>query len=116
MERTVDDFQQAATELGITRWNIHDCSICGYKCGYVIGRDRNVFYDSGCNCVTYGPALRLSSWDDLAAHYNGNAGREDAEVHAAKYPGFVNVILKMNDFWGFENPAFLTKQTAEVTA
>lgn len=86
MTRTVEEFKQAAKKHGITKWPMHDCSICGYHCGFLIAGDE-VNYDSGCDCITFGPVINLSSWEDLADHYN----RQKNE----------HVIGEMNLFWGF---------------
>lgn len=115
MKKEVSDFQKAAAERNITRWNIHNCSMCGYACGYVI-QGNAVAYDSGCNCVTYGPVIDPSSWEALADHYNNNAGGFDAQERCEKYPRFVGVIKRSNELWGFENPAFLTEQTVGAKA
>jgi len=91
MKRNAKEFEQKAKEKGITKWNMHDCSICGYKCGYIIRGDK-VTYDPGCDCVN-GPE-RESSWDHLADHYNRNQ-RENNEHIEQKF------IDEMDEFWGF---------------
>lgn len=84
--KTVENFQQAAEKEEITFWPIHDCSMCGYECGYIIDGDR-VSYDNGCDCV-YNPP-RQSNWQELADHYN----RQQNE----------HVIAEMDAFWNFSN-------------
>lgn len=49
--------------------NIHDCSLCGYPCGYLSDGD-NLFYDSGCYCVSYSPNVRGRSWHELDDYFN----------------------------------------------
>jgi len=36
MLKTKEELKQQAEKIGLKRWNIWDCSMCGYKCGYVI--------------------------------------------------------------------------------
>lgn len=83
--KTVDDFKKAAKDKNITRWNINDCSICGYKCGFNISGDE-VSYDPGCNCVWGGSESR--TWQDLADDYNMQTDKK--------------FIKEMNEFWGFK--------------
>lgn len=62
------DFKNAVEKHGITEWHIHNCSICGYDCGYrFINGD--VYYDNGCYC-TCGENLNSRTWDDVANQYN----------------------------------------------
>lgn len=82
--KKIEDFKKQAKEKDIKRWNIHDCSMCGYQCGYII-RDNGVFYDSGCGC-SHGP-LRESSFEEIAEHYNMQSNKK--------------VIKEMDKFWGF---------------
>lgn len=79
------EFKEQATKNNIKEWRIHDCSICGYPCGYIFEEDR-VLYDSGCDCSYGGESLR--DWDDVAEHYNMQTNED--------------VIKKMNLFWGFK--------------
>lgn len=83
--KTVEDFKKKAKEQNIRKWNIHDCSGCGYKCGYLIDGDQ-LYYDNGCYCIMYPATPR--DWQDLVDHYN----RQSSD----KY------INEMNKFWGFE--------------
>lgn len=96
MYRTAEEFQQAAKEKNITSWPIHDCSICGYHCGYKIIED-SVAYDSGCDCVSY-IDIQPRSWEDIAHQYN-----------MQDHPG---VIDKMDQFWGFAPPSEEEKSNA----
>jgi len=84
--KTPNDFAMAAETLGLTRWQMHDCSICGYKCGYIFDGAR-VFYDNGCNCISYYNPPRESSWTEVADHYN-------LQVSPC-------VIEEYDRFWGF---------------
>lgn len=83
--RSGDDFKKQAVKLNITKWPMHDCSICGYPCGYLFRGDE-VFYDSGCDCVNY-TNIQPRNWEDVAEHYNMQS-----------HP---DVIKKMDEFWGF---------------
>ena len=105
-KKTIDDFKRQAKVKNITRWIIHHCSMCNYPCGYSICNE-HVRYDSGCSCSR--SPTRQSSWEELAKHYNNNAGSDDAEERFKKNPLFGEVIEEMNNFWGFKNPEFLTK-------
>lgn len=102
--RTAHEFREKAMEKSITRWNIHECSMCGYPCGYVIEGD-SVGYDSGCGCMWGG--IQPSSWGGIADHYNRNAGAGDAQERYKRNPLFGEVVNEMNMFWGFENPEWL---------
>lgn len=102
--KKVDDFKKAARDQGVKRWNVHNCSICGYKCGYVINGD-NVYYDSGCDCVMGG--LEPRDWEDIANSYNLNAGADDAEERSKEYPLFAGCVREDNKLWGFDNPEWL---------
>lgn len=95
---TVEELKQAIKDKGITRWIIHECSMCGYPCGYYFCGDI-VKYDSGCDCVGY---INISerTWEEVVNQYNmqidwaENKKNEHAEktIEAikqdAKYFGF----------------------------
>jgi hypothetical protein len=49
---TVEDQVNALREKLGDRIDIHDCTICGFWCGYVFVGDR-VFYDNECACSSY---------------------------------------------------------------
>lgn len=86
VSRTPDEFERAVAKLGLLRFNIHDCSICGYPCGFVFNHGR-IGYDSGCDCGSYDPGIRVREWQDLADHYN----RQTNEQY----------ITEMDNFFGF---------------
>lgn len=86
--KTAIDFKNAAIRKEIKRWDIHNCSMCNYACGYVIDNDR-VFYDSGCDCTYRGQNLSPRSFEDIADHYNMQSNE--------------TVIQRMNEFWGFSD-------------
>lgn len=82
--KTGEDFEKQAKEKGITRWLIHDCSMCGYHCGFYF-RGKVVEYDNGCGCVMNPRSPR--TWEDVAEHYNMQTNKK--------------VIKEMDKFWGF---------------
>ena len=86
--RTVDEFQKAVADRGLSRFILRDCSMCGYPLGYVFHADGRLGFDSGCDCVTYGPVVRDREWDELADHYNRQSNAE--------------YIATMDEFFGFE--------------
>jgi len=91
MRRLGEEFKAKAKEKGITKWIIHNCSMCDYPCGYHISEDaQQVAYDSGCNCGRYSD-WQQRNWDDLAGHYN-----------IQDHP---DCIKKYDEFWGFESAA-----------
>lgn len=81
--KTEEDFKKAVEERNITEWRIHNCSLCGYPCGYVFNEGR-VGYDSGCDC-TGGSHLSSRSYWDVAHFYNTQTNPE--------------YIAKMDEFW-----------------
>lgn len=92
--RSEDEFVEAAASNGLTTWTIHNCSFCGYPCGFLLYAE-GVLYDSGCWCSDYGPApLRLSSWADVAEHYNRNQPERNDRITQP-------TLDAMDQFWGF---------------
>lgn len=86
--KTVEDFKKAAKDKNIIRWNIHDCSMCGYKCGFILDlQNDQLYYDNGCYCFMNPPNPR--NWEDLADSYNMQTSDE--------------YIKEMNQFWGFNS-------------
>ena len=65
--KTGQDFRDAVELNNLTQWHIHNCSICGYDCGYrfISGE---VYYDNGCYC-TCGENLNKRTWGDVANQY-----------------------------------------------
>ncbi len=88
MKRTAEEFKQAAIKLGISKWDSHECVMCGYMVGYVFGENHElVEFDHGCNCT--GRYVRTPhTWDHVANYYNIQSHQE--------------VIADMDKFWGFE--------------
>jgi hypothetical protein len=88
VSRSAEEFQQAAIERGLTRWTIHECSICGYPCAYIFNwADTEVAYDSSCYCTRYHNPPRPGTWQDVADHYNMQSSPA--------------IITKYDEFWGF---------------
>lgn len=81
------DFKKSSIENNIHHWPIHDCSICGYECGYLFDfGGYEVIYDSGCYC-THRYVKEQRTWEDVAEHYNMQKNTD--------------VIKKMNEYWRF---------------
>ena len=97
--KSIEEFKEQAKKKNITRWVIHECSMCNYPCGFIIRGDV-VFYDNGCSCSMRPP--RQSSWEEIAEHYNHNAGSPDKDERIKKNPLFKEVVDEMNEFWGFK--------------
>ena len=83
MKRTAKEFKEQVEKHEILRWDIHDCFICGYHCGFIFDKGK-VFYDSSCDCVSWSD-LKPTDYEDVVAHYNM---QDSAEV-----------IAKMDVFW-----------------
>jgi hypothetical protein len=88
MSRTGAEFRVAAAQRGITSWPIHNCSICGYPCGYRFDRRGGVWYDGGCHCVGES-RVQDSSWNAVAEHYNRQTSPD--------------VVRRYDEFWGFDS-------------
>ena len=86
MRRTAKEFRNAAIKHNIGAWRVRECSICGYPIGYLFFRDREVYFDGGCDCC-YGD-LRPSSWEDVAEFYSAQTNE--------------NVIAEFDKFWHFD--------------
>jgi len=87
--RSADEFQRAAAERGLGGFHVRDCSICGYPIAYLFHGDQ-VALDTGCDCVSYGPVIRDSSWSAIADHYNLQTNAE--------------YVAKIDAFFGFAPP------------
>lgn len=87
MNKTEQDFINKIISKKITRWDIHNCSICGYTCGYIFENSK-VYYDNGCFCISC-QNIREASFSEILNHYNQQTNQQ--------------YINEMNKFWGFEN-------------
>lgn len=69
---------------GLKKWDIHDCSLCGYACGYRFvpdeqGRTVDVYYDSGCHCLR--APQRPRTWDDVIGHVTMQTNPDTIKRH-----------------------------------
>jgi hypothetical protein len=67
---TAEAVKEHIKSNGTKRWKLHNCSMCGYPCGYIFSDDGSVDYDSGCDCVSYGPNITPRNYGDLAETLN----------------------------------------------
>lgn len=82
-----EDFRKSAIENNIHHWPVHNCSMCGYECGFLFDyRGYPVVYDAGCDC-TRQYVKHERSWDDVAEQYNIQKNEK--------------VINEMNKYWRF---------------
>jgi hypothetical protein len=93
MLRKPEEFHKQAKKLNIKEWRIHNCSICGYPCGYIIKGD-DVYYDSGCDC-TGCHGFRVSSWEEIAKFYNRNQPENNPKIKK-------DWLKEIDKFWGFK--------------
>ncbi len=86
--RTAEEFKQIAIDKEITYWQVHECSICKYKLGFIFFQFKgdDVVYDHGCHCLSKMNMTRRT-WEDVAKQYNCKT--------------FPATIAEYNDFWGF---------------
>lgn len=92
MIKTAEELKQQAKNKGIAFYPVHDCSMCGYRCGFII-RDEDVAYDSGCDCVTY-TNIQPRTWENLANTYNMNQPENNPQISQA-------FLDKLNEVWQF---------------
>jgi len=85
--KTAADFQQQVKEKNITSWILRHCSMCDAPLSFLFDGD-DVYYDSGCDCVTYITIPQERSYQDLANLYNQNIENE-------------GWIKEINEFFGF---------------
>lgn len=94
--KTALELQQAAQEKKLTRLHIRDCSLCGYPLAYLFSPSyQHVGLDTGCDCVTYGPVIHESSWEEVAQHYNlhlENLPESDYTKNMQEYFGFAEGV------------------------
>lgn len=91
MIKTTQELKEQVHKIGLKRWNIHECSMCGYSCGYVIQGDE-VSYDAGCNCSFNPPQPR--EWEDLTRAFNQNQPENNPNFkgkHPEAYEGHYRV-------------------------
>ena len=64
-----DYLEKQILEKYIKKWNMHNCSLCGYECGFIfdISNDKVlVRYDNGCYCMSSVP--KKSSLSKIIEH------------------------------------------------
>lgn len=93
MTKTVDELKQQAKDKNITHYPVRECSICGYTLEYLIRNDQ-VYYDSGCDCVSHSAGPQLRSWEDLAECYNRNQPENNPDIK----PAF---LIELDKTWQF---------------
>lgn len=94
MIKTTEELKTQAKKINLTFWEVHNCSMCGYKCGYIISDD-NVFYDAGCDCVSYNDTQE-KTWDELTETYNRNQPENNPEI-SLKY------LQELDKIWEFRD-------------
>jgi len=65
---TGDEVKDILKKRGVTRLEVRDCSICGFKLHYII-RDDWVAFNAGCHC-TGGERVEQRGFGDIANMYN----------------------------------------------
>lgn len=105
MIKTIDELKAQVQEKGITFWPIHNCSFCSYSCGYHF-HGEDVFYDSGCDCVTYNN-FQPRSWDDVAQVYNMNQPENNPKVSQ-------DYLDRTDTVWQFNNELKAAPCTEQV--
>ena len=95
MIRTKEELKSQASQRGLKKWIIHNCSMCGYPCGFIF-RDDGVLYDSGCGCADY-IDTRQSSWEEVEQTYNRNQPENNPAISQ-------NYLDRTNEVWLFSNP------------
>jgi hypothetical protein len=93
MLKTVEELKAQKEKHGYIGWNIHECSICHYMCGFVFQKDGDeVAYDNGCRCSMQ--PMRPSSWEEVAEHYNRNQRENNKTISD-------EALEEMEMFWQF---------------
>lgn len=92
--KTSEDFKKSVEENDIQFWPVHNCSMCGYECGFIFNVMTNrtlqpVSYDAGCRC-TRRYVLEPRTWDHVAHQYNLNINNP-------------TTMKEYNEFWKFDN-------------
>jgi len=93
MIKTKEELKLQTEKIGLKSWTIHHCSMCNYPCSYLI-KGEKVFYDSGCDCVSYNK-IEEKSWEDLAKYYNRNQPENNPKI-SQKYLDELEKVWKFN--------------------
>ena len=91
---TGEQVRQAVASAGIERIEHHECSMCGYKCAYIV-REGNLYFDPGCYC-SGGVGLSPRSWQD-AANWIGIQRDDEHRQRIASLFGLSADSLKSDD-------------------
>ncbi len=86
-------FEKQVIDQNMSKWNMHDCSLCDYKCGFVFklkGDKVKVYYDSGCHCSR--SSLRLDTFDNVIKHIEIQSN-EKIITEYAKYWNITSKIV-----------------------
>ena len=94
MIKTEEQLKEQAKLKNITFFPVHSCSMCGYRCGFII-KDENVSYDSGCGCVAY-IDIQPKTWEDLTYIYNLNQPENNPKIKQ-------NFLDELNETWKFKD-------------
>lgn len=78
MLKTSEELKEQAKKIGLKKWKVHECSMCGYPCGYIIESER-ISYDPGCYCS--GGYVEERTWQDLADQYNRNQPERNKQIN-----------------------------------
>lgn len=105
MIRTPEEFQAQAETIGLTRWEMHNCSICGYPCAFLF-RGGKVFFDGSCWCSTESSPPSPRSWADVAEHYNRNQPEQNPRITA-------EWVASVDALWGW-NATVAADSTADL--
>ena len=94
MIKTIEELKKQASEKNITFYPVHECSICGYMCGYIISGE-DVKYDSGCGCgcINYSN-IKKRNWEELAETYNRNQPENNPNIKK-------EFLEELNKVWQF---------------
>lgn len=91
--KTTEELRAVIEEKKITNIPVRSCSICGYPCGYII-QGEILYYDSGCNCGSFGESWSVRDWSDLQDYYNRNLPENNENIRQE----YLDTLEK---FWGF---------------
>lgn len=98
MLKTTEQLKEQAKKIDLHFFPVHECSVCGYSCGYRISGDfESVGYDSGCYCVS-DINVSPSSWEELTNTYNLNQPENNSKITKS-------YLKELNDIWKFEDVA-----------
>jgi hypothetical protein len=75
MIKTKEELKEQAEKIGLKKWKIHNCSMCDYPCGYIIG-NTEVWYEH------------------LTESYNMNQPEKNPKI-SAEY------LKELNEIWKF---------------